>query len=637
VPDDQCADPGWTGCRRVAPHPAGGRKSGGGMSAPKSIAERPAEVLVSAGRVAREDNHRTRPLIVEFVGDFLAFAGLRAVFAAIFLIAGAFLEGMGLLLLVPLLSVVLGASSGTARLDQFTAWCLSLVPGASQSVQLVAVLLLFGLVMALRAFVIFNRDLILARLQIGFVESHRLHIISQLSRSPWNVITRLRHARITHVLGPDIQACADASALLLHLAVAGTMLLGHGILMLLLSPSLALVIFVMLGAGALILRPVLRRSRNLGQSLTDANLILVTNTSQFLAALKLAVSQNLQQGFVAGFETNLSESAARRMEFARQRTTTQLTLVSAGAVIASLIILAGVGVFGTSAASLLAFLFVLSRMTGPLAQFQGGAQQIFHSLPAYRKIRELESELRSEELPEPSAPLPGFAGHSISFENVSFWHEGGAPTADRAGGVYNVALEIAAGAFVGLRGPSGAGKSTFCDLLVGLYPPREGVMKVDGRPLAGRLVPAWRSSLSYVSQEPFLFHDTIRANLLWAAPGSSEEELWDALRMASGEGFVRALDLGLDTIVGDRGSLLSGGERQRIAIARALLRKPCLLILDEATNAIDPPTEAALLGRLSKAEPRPTIVMVSHRDESLHYCERIIELRDGRIDRIVEA
>jgi ATP-binding cassette subfamily C protein len=144
-------------------------------------------------------------------------------------------------------------------------------------------------------------------------------------------------------------------------------------------------------------------------------------------------------------------------------------------------------------------------------------------------------------------------------------------------------------------------------------------------------MPRWRADLSYVSQDPFLFHDTIRRNLAWVSPQATEADMWTALGTAGADDIVRKMDGGLDAVAGERGTLLSGGERQRIALARALLRKPKLLVLDEATNAIDVAGELALLTRLLKAEPRITIVMIAHRAESLSLCDRVIQLESGSL------
>ena len=197
--------------------------------------------------------------------------------------------------------------------------------------------------------------------------------------------------------------------------------------------------------------------------------------------------------------------------------------------------------------------------------------------------------------------------------------------------MHDITVSIAPGSCLGIKGPSGAGKTTFGDLLAGLYLPQSGVITIGGEPLTGALLTCWREAISYVVQDPFLFHDTLRRNLTWACSSVSEQEVWQALELAEAADIVRTMSRGLDTVVGERGMLVSGGERQRLALARAVLRRPTLFILDEATNAVDLETEHTILNRLKLLSPRPTLVIIAHRPESLSGCERVLTLEKGRL------
>ncbi len=192
-------------------------------------------------------------------------------------------------------------------------------------------------------------------------------------------------------------------------------------------------------------------------------------------------------------------------------------------------------------------------------------------------------------------------------------------------------LDIPARQLTAIAGPSGAGKSTLANLLLGLIEPGGGEVCVDGVRLTGSTVRCWRRSIAYVPQDPYLFHDTIRANLLWGRRTATEAEMWQALRHAAAEEFVAALPRGLDTVAGDRGDQLSGGERQRVALARALIREPALLVIDEGTSQLDAEHERQVLTALRSLRGRLTIVVIAHRTAVLESADRIVVLKSGRV------
>ena len=192
-------------------------------------------------------------------------------------------------------------------------------------------------------------------------------------------------------------------------------------------------------------------------------------------------------------------------------------------------------------------------------------------------------------------------------------------------------LNIEKGQMVALVGESGSGKSTITDLLLGLQLPVSGQILIDNIPLSEYKQNSFRERVGYVPQEALLFHSSVRDNLLWAHDSSDENQLWDALRMANAEMFVKELPHGIDTIVGERGVRMSGGQRQRIALARALLRKPELLILDEATSALDTESENLIQNSIEKIAKNITIVIVAHRLSTIKKADMVFIVQNGEI------
>lgn len=192
-------------------------------------------------------------------------------------------------------------------------------------------------------------------------------------------------------------------------------------------------------------------------------------------------------------------------------------------------------------------------------------------------------------------------------------------------------LEVKKGQSIALIGASGAGKTTLADIILGLLHPQEGVVLMDGIDVYA-MPKTWARIVGYVPQSVFLMDDTVRNNIAFGLPGDmiEDEMIWDALERAHLKEFVAGLPNGLDTIVGERGVKFSGGQRQRIAIARALYNKPEILILDEATAALDNETETAVMESIDALQGQITMIIVAHRLTTIRNCDKIYEIRDGK-------
>ena len=285
----------------------------------------------------------------------------------------------------------------------------------------------------------------------------------------------------------------------------------------------------------------------------------------------------------------------------------------------------------TVVAHLAFVLLVLSRVLPSVSALLGSMNKLIKSEPFFRAYLDLHAQIRgwSATVRDESDDLScqPLEWTCVRLDGVGFSY----PGAD-VPQVADVSLVLERGRSYGIAGPSGAGKSTLIDLVLGLLPPEKGEIRIDGRVLGSDTVPAWLSSIAYVPQEPHILDDSVRRNVAFGLPdaGIDDAAVWRALERAQLLDLVRSWPDGLDTRLGEGGSRLSGGQRQRVALARAMYRGASLLVLDEATNALDSVTEEAI-NRTVRDIPGITSLIVAHRVSTLRGCDAIILLEDGRL------
>jgi ATP-binding cassette subfamily C protein len=554
---------------------------------------------------------------------FLAFARWRAAWVAVLIALGSVFDGLGLLFLVPVLGLVVGETGRPG--GRIAGIAAGAVDGFPAQARLPIVLAAFAALMVLRGVVLRLRDRSTETLQLEFVQDVQLRLVRKLSSAGWPAVAGANHARVLQALSVEIHQVGVASGAGLVAAVALVMLLGHCVIVLALAPLAgALALSFALIAG-LVGRPYLQRSRSLGRTIIEAHLGMAEGAAAFMSGLKLALAQGLEGRFVAEYAAAAASTVRDRVQFTDLQSRLRNLTSGAAALAGAVTLLVGVELFHLAAPVLITLLVVLSRMGALAGTVQQGVQQIVHSLPGYGAVLAIEAELAPAEavagpVNPDSAPLD--RGEALRFTGVDFSHD---PASGRAPELAGADLSIRSGAFVGVVGPSGVGKTTFLDLAAGVLRPRSGAVQVFGEALEGEALAHHRERLAYVAQDPFLFDDTVRANLAWAAPGRSEAEMRQALGTVGAEAFLARLGQGLDTRIGHRGALLSAGERQRLALACAILRRPRLYLLDEATNALDVAAETPILQAIRALDPGATILMVAHRTESLRACDKILE------------
>jgi ATP-binding cassette subfamily B protein len=259
-------------------------------------------------------------------------------------------------------------------------------------------------------------------------------------------------------------------------------------------------------------------------------------------------------------------------------------------------------------------LFVFGMLINQLQRSEASAHRIMDLLETQPAIKDQAGAVELQGDPE-----------IITFENVHFAYSGRKPV------IQGVNLTLEKGKVIGVVGPTGAGKSTLVKMLLRYYDPAKGQILVNGQPLSGIKVDTWRKHVGYVSQEAFLFTGTITENLQIGRPDATFEEMQEAAEIAGAREFIEALPDGYETTVGERGMKLSGGQRQRISLARAVLRNPSVLVLDEATSAVDTRTEEAIQENLHQFREGRATLAVAHRLSTVLKSDEILVLVDGLI------
>ncbi len=441
----------------------------------------------------------------------------------------------------------------------------------------------------------------------------------------WTYLTRRRSSDLTHVLTVEL----DRVSQVLQSVIA---VLSNGMVALLLlglachvAPRLTV---VLLGGVALLVPWQRRTGRAIyrsGMEISTRMREVFDSSIERLQNLKVVKAFGAQDAelrlFSERHERAMEELIGNQWRGAASARSFQMMMLA----LLCGVILLGLQTLHLAAGTMLIFLFAFMRATPRVAAVQAKLTELLTDLPAYAEIRRFLAECQEHsEVEQGGAETPALE-REVALRGVRFaYGPAGKMVLD------GVDLELPAGRTTAIAGSSGAGKSTIADLVMGLLLPQEGAVLVDGVEITRENARAWRRRIGYVSQDTLLFHDTVKRNLLWAKPEATQAELAEAIAAARAE-FVYGLAQGLETVVGDRGMMLSHGQRQRIALARALLLKPALLILDEATNSLDLENEEGILRTVAGLKGRVTTLLISHRPSAMRFADEVYTLEAGTV------
>ncbi len=459
----------------------------------------------------------------------------------------------------------------------------------------------------------------------------RLAVYEHLQRLSPRFYTRTKLGEIVSRINNDVaevqRVAADTVLALLSNLV---FLVGSIAVMLWLNWRLFLLSVALVPLAVLALRQYQHRLTGQVQQVRERSADIGSFLIETLLAMRLVVTSNAQAHEVSRFR-------ARNRGFIQALLKMQLTSYLTSAMPGTILTLSTAAVFlyggklviagSLTIGGLVAFLAYHLRLLGPVQSLLGLYTNLTTARVSLQRVFELLDEPVEVVEATTAQPLSDVRG-AFRFAHVTLRH-------DRDNLVLNdVSFEIPAGSICAIVGPSGVGKSTIADLMLRLYDPQTGTVKLDGEDLRNLRLSDLRQTVALVDQTPFLFHASIAENIGYAHPQATRADIEAAAHAAALESFLSRLPDGLDTPVGERGLALSAGERQRIAIARAVLRQPKVIILDEPTAALDPATEQSLAATLASLASGRTIILITHRIALAQIANQAIVLDQGHVTQI---
>ena len=541
-------------------------------------------------------------------------------------ILGMLTDSLGLITLVPLLDALMGSSVSSALSVKVLAWwqALGLHP------ELTGILLAFIFLMALRGVVRIAKDVAATRLRAQLTDDLRNEALAALMDAEWQWLGNHKRSDQANMLLTEVQRAGSGVFAALSLLATSAAFLAYLFVAVTIEP---LTTAFAAGVGGLMLMlfsKLRHKALDLGQEQLSVHRRLHENALESIGEIKLAKILGITDLQLSIFGQSVSDLRQNQIRFSLLSGISRELFQVLGAILVAAYVFVGVSYWQMPLPELLVMVFIFARLVPMLTSFQQFLHMMTNALPALQEAENTIIQARAAAEPKHDSNVATILlTKELNLIGVNMCYSNSSALA-----LKDVTMHLPARSTTVIMGPSGSGKSTLADVLMGLLQPNRGLILIDGIRLDGPDRIRWRQSVSYVPQEIILYAGTVRDNLSRMKPDATEAEIEAALAAASAE-FVYTLPQGIDTQIGDGAHGLSGGEKQRLALARGLLRRPSLLVLDEITSALDEENEARICESLVKLAGQMTIVILGHRSAFLKIADQVLHLQNGEL--ITEA
>ncbi len=534
-------------------------------------------------------------------------------------------EGLGISLFIPFLyslDAETVSSAGEGSLARALTSLFDSVPVDDRLMVISAAI--FSLVL-LRSVLAYSNGLLFSWVDTRISHHLRCRVFDQLLRVGMRFIERTRSGKLWNALEGETWTATDAVSTFVGLVInLATVTIFTGIL-LLISWQLTLVVAVSLLLISCLVKVMTRRIEALSQESLRADETLSQRLVELFSGMRTIRAFNRQRYEQRRF-TSASKNVGRagfRIEALSALIQPVSELLAAGLLIAVLFAMLN-GNQGNLPA-VLVFIAILYRLHPQVQGLDEARTQLAAALPGVQTVMDLLSRDDKPFVRSGSVRFKTLES-AIELDSVSYRYD-----PDDAPALNDVSIRIGKGETTALVGPSGAGKSTLIHLLMRFYEPTTGDISVDGMALHETDLRSWRRKIAVVSQDIHVFNTTVRENIAYGKLDASEPEIVAAAKQADAHDFINSLPDGYDTVVGDQGVRLSSGQKQRIALARAIVRDPEILILDEATNALDSISENVIQASLQRLQRDRTVIVIAHRLSTIEQADQILVLDRGRV------
>jgi ATP-binding cassette, subfamily B, bacterial MsbA len=533
-------------------------------------------------------------------------------------------EGIGIGLFIPLLkyfySVTNGDDSG-GWLSQAVSRVIEAMPATNR---LSAICMLILVMIVAKGALMYGNRMVSEWVNSRLGHRLRVGIFEQLLIVKYRFLEQVESGAHLNTLATETWRVTGALSTLHSMTANICTTLVFLAMLMMLSWQLTLVVMLAMGCIALIMRVLTRGVKRLGKEGMLANARLAKRMVEGLAGMKVIRLFGRER-----YELGRFEEASDHVRKSFFKLGMIGAVISPAYEILSAVLLVGLLFFtdtiGIDLPTLLVFILLLYRLEPRVMALDEARVSIVSSGASVEQVCSL-LEQRDKEYEASGTVQFGSLQEGIRFDNVTFSYG-----AHHGPALQDISAFIPKGKTTAIVGPSGAGKSTMVKLLLRLYDVSDGAIHVDSTPLSSLNVASWRNRIAMVSQDVFLFDTSVRDNIAYGKEGATEQEIRDAARQADADRFISTLPGGFEAAVGDGGSLLSSGQRQRIALARAIIREPEILIMDEAMNALDSISEQFIQDAMDVLAPGRTVVIIAHRLSTISRADHIIVLDDGRV------